>query len=451
MITKIKWHKDPVLGDLELDLIKNGRPCNTIVLAGENGTGKTRILKTLATFLNRQSFAPFEHIECILGGEKYILTRMTDSDVERGFHHRTRERDNHTNLITSNININKEEIENDAEDIRHYGVAYSKARSGFSTKQIKSSTTQELDNDSYQLDDNEDFTPLKQLIIDLSEEDNQEWMERTKESQSHHKLLDDVYEIFERQSKLTRFKNAFNTFFDSMNFSDVKTMNGEKNVYFAKHSETITIDQLSTGEKQIVFRGAYLLRNKNQLSGGTILVDEPELSMHPKWQEKILKYYRDLFAEGGEQKVQMFFATHSENVIKAALEDRENVLVVVLKDEGGQITAKPITTPSVLPTIMSAEINYQAFEVASTDYHNALYGYIEAEGWKSEYDSLCTKTSYIRLYSDGHTTNLDISLSEKLRHIIHHPENPYNGNIEEMGADIKVSIEKMRNFIIGKK
>lgn len=41
MITRVKWRNHAVLGDLELDFTKaNGTPYNTIVLAGENGTGR---------------------------------------------------------------------------------------------------------------------------------------------------------------------------------------------------------------------------------------------------------------------------------------------------------------------------------------------------------------------------------------------------------------------------
>lgn len=52
MIRKIKWNDHAILGNLELDFTKpDGSVYNTIVLAGENGTGKTTILETLSTFL----------------------------------------------------------------------------------------------------------------------------------------------------------------------------------------------------------------------------------------------------------------------------------------------------------------------------------------------------------------------------------------------------------------
>ena len=46
-----------------------------------------------------------------------------------------------------------ENIEEDMLDIRNYGCVYTKARSGFSTKVIKSSTTEQLDNSKYENDE----------------------------------------------------------------------------------------------------------------------------------------------------------------------------------------------------------------------------------------------------------------------------------------------------------
>ena len=94
---------------------------------------------------------------------------------------------------------------------------------------------------------------------------------------------------------------------------------------------------------------------------------------------------------------------------------------------------------------MAAEVNYQAFGILSTDYHNALYGYIEAEGWKNNFDVLYPTINYVKLNRDGTTSNLQITLTEKIRHIIHHPENRHNSYTQ---SDLEESINRMRNYII---
>ena len=93
------------------------------------------------------------------------------------------------------------------------------------------------------------------------------------------------------------------------------------------------------------------------------MVDEPELSMHPRWQEKILDYYSKLFIKDNIQLAQMIFATHSEYVIKSALQNPQNTLIIVLKEKENAIVPVRITAPSVLPTITSLDKGTQPFVV----------------------------------------------------------------------------------------
>ena len=70
---------------------------------------------------------------------------------------------------------------------------------------------------------------------------------------------------FEPISKIYRFKSAFNGFFETIKYKKVGNASGEKVVIFEKNGIEIPLDVLSTGEKQIVFRGTYLLKNSNNL------------------------------------------------------------------------------------------------------------------------------------------------------------------------------------------
>ena len=82
MIKKIKWHNHAILGNLELDFTKpDGTIYDTIVLAGENGTGKTTVLETLSTFLNLGSIEPFEYINYIADGIPYTIAPNPDDNV----------------------------------------------------------------------------------------------------------------------------------------------------------------------------------------------------------------------------------------------------------------------------------------------------------------------------------------------------------------------------------
>ena len=138
-------------------------------------------------------------------------------------------------------------------------------------------TTQQIDSGMYEEDKNEDFTLIKQLIVNLETQDNSDWMQITISRTGI------SFEDFRQSSKLHRFEEAFNNFFENMRFKKVDhSQQNEKKIIFTKNNEDISIDALSTGEKQIVFRGAHLLKNSNSVDGGVILIYEPELSMHPK-------------------------------------------------------------------------------------------------------------------------------------------------------------------------
>lgn len=445
-IRKVKWVNHPVLGNLELDFVNplTNHPFSTIVFVGENGSGKTTILETLNTFLCIGSFKPFDMIEFEVDDESYILTPpvipesndtfFTRYDVKNG----TSE-----NIRTDRVN-SPNTIQSDKKDPRSYGCVFSRPRADYKTGKIESVKTNELDRDKYDSDKEDNFTSLKQLIVDIQNQDNEQYYDINTQRESRGEAAMTTSE-FEPNSKIFRFKKAFNNFFDKIKYNKVSNINGEKVILFEKNGTEISLDNLSTGEKQIVFRGAYLLKNMNLLNGAVIMIDEPELSMHPKWQKNILRYYKNLFTDNNEKQIaQLFFASHSEGVISEALQDLNDTKVIILKDNMGNITAGSIDAPAVLPYTLAAEVNFQAFGVASTDYHNALYGYIEAEGWKNSYDAQQLKVPYIKLHKDGTTSSQQISETEKIRHIIHHPENRNNSYSEQ---ELKDSIERMRNYI----
>lgn len=453
MIRKIKWNNHDVLGNLELDFTKpDGSIYNTIVLAGENGTGKTTILETLSTFLNLGSIEAFKYINYTADGMSYTITPKPDDSPQLGFHSRKNETNGTTQVIQSNRNNNLQSIDSDLADLRHYGFSYSKARSGFNTQKVKSTTIQQLDSDKYENDSKDDFTSIKQLIVDIDAQDNSEWMRITESG------VETPFTTFKQTSKKYRFEKAFNEFFDTVKFRGVDNTNPDEiKIIFEKHGKEIPVDSLSTGEKQIVFRGAHLLKNINSMSGGIVLVDEPELSMHPKWQQKVLQYYRSLFNKNGSQDAQMIIATHSEYVLCSALEDRDNVLIIVLSDDNGTIHSKNITAPTILPIITSAETNYLAFGILSVDYHIELYGYLQNKTGnftvKSCDDYIIAQTAFFNpaLHAKsssftnqrGQTTNYQ-TLPTYIRNLIDHPDPTRNYTQEELKYSIELLIELCR-------
>lgn len=445
-IRKVKWKDHPVLGDLLLDFINtdSGQPFRTIIFAGENGTGKSTILEDLSSLLNLGSFEKFEYIEYSINGNIYKAIPTTDGNNHPNFFDVINP-DGTTQKIRSDKSNSISKIEENALDPRHYGCLFSKARSDYKTKKITSTSISTLDKDKYDTDINDDFTSLKQLIVDVVNQDNADYMETNKLLGASPKSWPDYYPT----SKIYRFKNSFDTFFEGLAYEKVADKTDEKTIIFTKNGKSIPIDKLSTGEKQIVFRGIFLLKNSGVLENAAVMIDEPELSMHPKWQEKILQYYVGLFTtDSGAQKAQLFFATHSDHVLKNALADQTNNLTIVLERDGENIKTRKIDSPSVLPSITSAETNFLAFDLISNDYQIELYGWLQDKesrnSVKSCDDFIISQQQYnpaIHAKQSNFGTTHYSSLPTYIRNAIHHPDSGNTFTASELRTSIKLLIE----------
>jgi predicted ATP-binding protein involved in virulence len=90
-----------------------------------------------------------------------------------------------------------------------------------------------------------------------------------------------------------------------------KTLNKDKKVFFTnKRGEEIELSQLSTGEQALLSKLFYFYLA--DIRDSLILIDEPELSLHPKWQSHVVALYQQLAQEKNNQ---IILATHSPQVI----------------------------------------------------------------------------------------------------------------------------------------
>lgn len=463
MIYAIEWKSHPILGNLQLDFSNIHGAYKTIVLAGENGTGKTSILNDLSSFLSLNIF-PFKKMNYYANEKKFEIYSNQEQDRINGFHYRIDL--NNTGVdpeyIRTNHDVNRRTFDSDLNDIRHYGCVFSKAKSGFTTRPITSSATSQLNQEKYDTDKNDDYTSIKQLLVDLDTQDSadfkQDFMNRKFESGED---AEEAKKAFFNSSRMKRFQTAFDKFFDDLKFSRIDNNNpNEKQVLFKKNDIEIPIDSLSTGEKQIVFRGTSLLKNAANIQNGVVLIDEPELSMHPKWQQKILTFYRNLFSNEAGQFAQIIIATHSDYIVKSAFEKKDEIAVIsLIKDNLNGIVAKTINSSHTLPTISFAEINYITFGIYTTDFHNALYGHLQEIAISENPDNCHEGPFDTWLASKGCEQNRTwiaekngiiqparrSTLQTYIRNTIHHPENTHNSSYNE--EELKTSTDKMIHIL----
>ena len=291
---KIKNH--PILGDIDISLInpKTKKPYSTIAFVGENGCGKTTILKEL-----------FDYPD-----SKYLVEKEKDMEfdalyLQQGSLHHVAMREIRKIIDDSDIYALR----------NHNGYYYKEA----------------LDNNVV-INNKEEALKLinflgDETIYKLLEEDH----------------VGEVYCSQEVSEKIDGVKHGYN------------------------------ITTYSSGQQEILLK----LKDIRTISSTTncVLLDEPETSLHPRWQKDIVKLIRMMCKNKQGEYPQMFLATHSEKVLQSIIEN-EDALIVRLYKENGRVQCETILKMDLcLPEPTFAELDYFVFHIPSMDYHDQLFTY----------------------------------------------------------------------------
>ena len=324
-IKQISFLHHPVLENLTLDFCdSNGNCVDTIILAGENGTGKSTIINAIYMLVSRT--ADFE-ADVVFDKDGKVFTMCYRYKEVKGFGNQMYVSDG----SGMNVHMNSDDFSN-----RHSMAGiYSDIDINFHAQQLSTVTSLELDCEHKSRKSSNDLpTQINQLLIDIQALDDAEIAYAAKNNPHH------SYAELKVNERIPRFTHAFNKIFENLTYSRVINEKGKKSILFQKDGKDIPIQTLSSGEKQIVYRGCFLLKDANAMNGTFVFIDEPEISLHPKWQQKILDYYKSIFTnEAGIQTSQIFVVTHSPFIIHNP--QRKNDKVIVLgRDKDGCISVK---------------------------------------------------------------------------------------------------------------
>jgi len=119
-------------------------------------------------------------------------------------------------------------------------------------------------------------------------------------------------------------KQKINTIFDGFNLEvQFSNIDKNKNIFFTNSlNEKISIDDLSTGEKELLNKVFSLYTS--DIRDSVILIDEPEISLHPSWQNRLIKIYKNFAKQNNNQ---IIIATHSPQIIASTPNESLRILV----------------------------------------------------------------------------------------------------------------------------
>ena len=328
-IRKIEFKAHPILGNLKLDFCdSSGKAVDTVIFAGENGVGKSTVLEALYKIPSRE--VDFEALVELEDGDRKIVLK---------YYYRVHE----TRKFLCVTDSNKLDILATTSDLTEkYKIngILSDVDINFFSKKIDRVTSMTLDSQNGSIrSDKELPNQIKQLLIDIQALDDAALSRAYSEAKNSGKDTNNIVV----EERMLRFKSAFNKMFEDLTYSKIDNIDNHKEIFFIKNGVEIPIDGLSSGEKQIVCRGCFLLKDANALNGAFVFIDEPEISLHPLWQQKVLDYYKGIYTDSnGKQTSQLFVATHSPFIIHN--QNRKNDKVIVMKrDELGQIVVSEKT------------------------------------------------------------------------------------------------------------
>ncbi len=305
-VNGVKFKNHKVLGDLGISFCgSDNKTLDKIVLIGENGTGKTTILKEIYDLMDIESNSKSENkifLE-LEENEKYLFKNYL--------------LENNNNIIMEDdilydcadikcLDIKKEafnfeEIEKDKYKSK---VIYLPAEVNFNSLKRVDRTFRYKYKFRNEINEN--------LISDLpSAIANRIYVEM---------IMNEDLPARESREKICK---EVNSIFESMDL-DVELIGLSKDedtvpIFRNIEGKEFDISGLSSGEKQLFLR-ALSLKFLN-VNNSIILIDEPETSLHPRWQRKIINVYENI----GENN-QLIIATHSPHIIGNVTKEQIRVL-----------------------------------------------------------------------------------------------------------------------------
>lgn len=292
-VENIKFNDHKVFNNLEIDFKdKDGQILDTIVLIGENGSGKTSLLKCI--------YDSFDIDERGYEEDWKNIVRLTPA------------------LYTTTVKLNDNEIGG-----LHPSVAWELAHEPNNPKVVFMPTEINFEKIN-KVDNTFDVKTYFQNIIDQNMTENIPSMIAAKMNK----------EIFRNRNKtigevIDNVCDDINGIFKVMDL-DVKLVglsedNNTRPIFKNSLGKEFDITGLSSGEKQLFLRALSL--KFLEVNNSVILIDEPEISLHPQWQRKIIDVYKSI----GENN-QLIIATHSPHIVGSVKSEN---LRVMTKDTDG--------------------------------------------------------------------------------------------------------------------
>ena len=322
----LSFHQQGVYGlpEIMLDFVDHatGKPRQRTIIAGSNGTGKTTILEMIFNLLKHTPHlhdAAYTSKHSLARGEEVKIT-LSDLPLPLGDH-----------AITLSLNMHGPHLisSEEAGNIRGNWI---------SAIQQATSGKRDFPNCVYFPSEGRELQSKgKGQIID--EPRDYQWVYRFNDSNKWEGSLESFLVAMDYRDLMAqregRAGDEFSRFTKLINnFLQDKKIRGVDDKFRvrieATNGQQFGLEALSSGEKQIVLLLGEIQRRLRP--GGLLLIDEPEIHLHPRWQRLLVRALTDLCVD---YDAQMILTTHSKEIAGAVYEHELFLLDAIFAQETG--------------------------------------------------------------------------------------------------------------------
>lgn len=300
-IKSIEIENNKALKNIKINFEKENEILNTVVIAGSNGSGKTTLLESIWRYFKNEVIHIDDkkiQVELFLENDERKINGSLISSLNYLMYYKENDFNKYQNIV-ENIKVIPKLI-------------YIPTEINFNEVKTKT-TTLHRDYEFFNIVNSKMIEDIPSYIASrityLANTEENLTMKEVKEKVNSE--INRIFEILELDVKLTGLSK------------DERSMP----VFTNSSGDEFDINQLSSGEKQLFLRtlAIKMLEPENSI----ILIDEPELSLHPKWQQRIIEIYQRI----GKNN-QIIVATHSPHILGSV--PRENI-ILLSKNENGEV------------------------------------------------------------------------------------------------------------------
>ena len=328
--------------ELDLDFTdENGEPCKWVVLLGENGTGKSTILRMLASIsmvfpnsrLDRGSRFLDLDMKSLIRNKNYKSVFLDKELRYEYIPELIGSMYSRVNIIVNNelpdytLVISSTECYARSSDPSYFDNYYFGQDKAFLYGISKSLPPEKLRIHS---DDRGNVKRFGRLFGYNEFENPSTWMNNLYYRSIHPQAKDSDKIIFNKVIEIIP-KILPDVFFEEVNISG--------DVIVIDKGHRVLLDNLSDGYRNVsdwvfdLLRWLFEIFPENTFEAkGVVLIDEIDLHLHPRWQREVVQKIRNIF-----ENLQFIVTTHSPFIVQDMTEKDK---IIVLTREGDKVTAR---------------------------------------------------------------------------------------------------------------